>query len=206
VPPTDRPVPRFVAEPPHELEPYGRWEETLATRFMQACEALDLEGPVGRAGPITWFPERTYAARTYVPAVAPVEAGIELFGFVSFRRDDDSSDPTDFETRVDYTEETADRNPEWKIDLNDEVIGRWRGPGEAQGDLTLVWGEPLVRGGASATAELGGDTLDQCALVQSERFTLIALDAVSGLGDDLYLEIKLWNKGGELLASETLYE
>ena len=25
-------------------------------------------------------------------------------------------------------------------------------------------------------------------------------------GDDLYLEIKLWNKRGDLLASETLYE
>ena len=206
MPPTDRPLPRFVAEPPHELEPYGRWGEALSTRFMQACESLELEGPVGRAGPISWFPERTYAGRTYVPAVAPVEAGLELFGFVSFLRTPDRGDPTDFETRVDYTEETAERNPEWKLDLNDEVIGRWRGPGEAQGDLTVIWGETLVRGGSTATAELGDETLDQCALVQSERFTLVALDAVTGFGDELYLEIKLWNKSGELLATETLYE
>ena len=35
---------------------------------------------------------------------------------------------------------------------------------------------------------------------------LVALDAVTEFGDDLYLEIKLWNKRGDLLAGETLYE
>jgi hypothetical protein len=79
-------------------------------------------------------------------------------------------------------------------------------PGGGGGDLTLVWGVPLVAGGVVATAELGGQTLDQCALDAEGRFTLVAIDAVSGFGDDLFLEIKLWNKRGELLAAETLYE
>ena len=32
-----------------------------------------------------------------------------------------------FSAHVDFTEETAERNPDWKIDLCDEVIGAWRG-------------------------------------------------------------------------------
>jgi hypothetical protein len=71
----------------------------------------------------------------------------------------------------------------------------------------MVWGTPLVRGGAIATAELGDETLDQCELTQDERFTLVALDAVTSLGpDDLYLEVKLWNRRAQLIATESLYE
>ena len=54
--------------------------------------------------------------------------------------------------------------------------------------MTLVWGVPLVRGGAIATAELAGLTVDQCALAEN-RFTLIAPDAYRGD----YLEIALWD-------------
>lgn len=219
MPPTDRPLPRFVAEPPRELQPYGRWGDLLSKRFHEACKAIDLNPAPARPEVVTWFPERTYAGLTYVPAVAPVGGGGELFGYVSFRRPQQSSDPdvapqgdeptlepSDFSARADYTDETAEQNPHWKLDLNEEVIARWRGPGTATGDLALVWGRPLVPNGAVVTAELGEDTLDQCALVQNDRFTLVALDAVTGFGADLYLEIKLWSKAGELLALETLYE
>jgi hypothetical protein len=206
LPLADRPLPRFVAEPPHELEPYGRWRETLDARFLAACETTTGYEQLGQPGPVTWFPERTYAGRTYVPGTADTDTGYELFGYVSFGRSAESAEPGDFEVSADYTSETATRNPDWKLDLNEEVIARWRGQGNAAGELTLVWGTALVPGGAAATAELGGEAVDQCALVQSERFTLVALDAVSGLGDDLYLEVKLWNKRGELLATESLYE
>jgi hypothetical protein len=218
MPPTDRPIPRFVAEPPHELQPYGRWEQVLSLRFVEACEKLVLDPEPGTPESVSWFPERTYGGRTYVPAVAPLAEG-EFFGYVSFRRVEADSkpdrveepqpemyEPADFEVRVDYTEETAEQNPHWKLDLNEEVISRWRGPGGSTGDLTLVWGRPLVPGGVAVTAELGDETLDQCALVQNEGFTLLALDALSGFGDDLFLEIKLWSRRGELLALETLYE
>jgi hypothetical protein len=219
MPPTDRPLPRFVAEPPKELQPYGRWEEQLSERFIEACGALELDPQPARPESITWFPERTYAGLTYVPAVAPLDGEGELFGYVSFRRPEQGSEngvppeaaeqalePSDFKAHADYTDETAEQNPHWKLDLNEDVIARWRGPGTAVGDLTLVWGSPLVANGTAVTAELGEDTLDQCALVQNDRFTLVALDAVTGFGADLYLEIKLWSKGGELLALETLYE
>jgi hypothetical protein len=64
----------------------------------------------------------------------------------------------------------------------------------------------MVPGAVAVTAEIENETLDQCALDQHKRFTLVALDAVTEFGDDLFLEIKLWNKRGDLLASETLYE
>jgi hypothetical protein len=206
VPPSDRPLPRFVAEPPHELEPYGRWGEALDQRFRTACAAIDSDEELGAAGEIMWFPERSLGGRVYIPASCDTAAGFELFGYVSFSRSAASPEPGDFIVQVDYTAETAARNPGWKLDLNDEVIGSWNGPGRMEGDLTLVWGRPLVPGGTAATAELGPDTLDQCALVQSDGFTLVAVDAVKGLGDDLYLEVKLWNRNGELLATESLYE
>jgi hypothetical protein len=206
MPPTTRPLPRFVAEPPHELEPYGRWAESLGERFVEACERIDGHERLGPPAEIAWFPERTYGGRVYVPASARSTSGHELFGYVSFVPDPESGEPREFASSADWTEETAEQNPGWKLDLSEEVLGRWRGPGSAAGDLTLVWVAPLVPGGAIATAELGGETVDQCPLGDSERFALVALDAVSGLGDELYLQISLWNRRGELLATETLYE
>lgn len=208
MPPTDRPLPRFIAEPPHELEPYGRWGERLGEAFLAACEAVD-EAP-GEPEPdqIAWFPERSYGGRTYVPATVPAGPGFEFFGHVSFVQGD--GEPADFRAVADFTDETAEQNPHWKIDLSDEVITGWRGPGEAHGDVTLVWGVPVgggMAGAAAATAELDGETVDQCALGPGQRFTLVALDAVHGLGlDDLYLEIVVWSKRSERLAAESLYE
>jgi hypothetical protein len=203
--PAARPIPRFVAEPPHELEPYGRWRHSLEQRFFAACAELEQFDSLGEPGDVEWYPERTYAGRSYVPATAPTDGGYELFGFVSFVRPE-GGDPGEFTTKVDFTDETADRNPGWQLDLSEDVIAPWRGPGDATGDMTLVWGTPLVPGGVAVTAELGDDTVDQCALVQNDRFTLMALDAVHGLGDDLYLEVKLWGRRSELVAVESLYE
>jgi hypothetical protein len=209
VPPTDRPIPRFVAEPPHELEPYGRFGERLAEAFLAACGAI--EDAPGPADPerIAWHPERFYAGRTYVPVTAPAGEGLEYFGYVSFARSE-TGEPEDVIAVADYTDETAEQNPHWKIDLSDEVIGRWRGPGEAKGDVTLVWGVPLgpaAAGATAVTAELDGETVDQCGLGAARRFTLVGLDAVTGLGpDDLFLEVQLWGKGGQRLAAESLYE
>jgi hypothetical protein len=206
VPPTERPLPRFIAEPPHELAPYGRWAERLEQRFAEACASIEADIEPPDADSIAWHPERTYGGRVYVPATAPAGDGLELFGYVSFTREV-GEETADFAAAADYTDETAAQNPQWKIDLNDEVIGRWRGPGEASGEVTLVWGTPSTQGGAVVTAELGGETVDQCGLGSDGRFTLVALDAVTGLATgDLYLEIKLWSRRGQELATESLYE
>lgn len=206
MPPTERPLPRFLAEPSRELEPQGRWRRLLDGFFKAACRDIRSDEQIGQAAPIRWFPERTYAGRTYVPAAAETDAGYEVFGYVVFSRNE-RSEPIDFGAQADYTSEIAAKNPGWKLDLNDEVIGRWRGPGEAAGEITLVWGTALVPGGAVATAELGTETVDQCPVPDSGRFTLLGIDAVGGFGeDDLYMEVKLWNQRGEELAGESLYE
>lgn len=199
MPPTDRFVISFAAEPPQEPLPYGRWADTLRNHFLAAYRELDTEGqPIGDPGEIAWFPDRSFAGRTYVPAVARTAEGYELFGFVSFT--EASGGPSDFEAAVDFTSELAEANPEWRLDLNDDVVGSWRGEQGHRAEMTLVWGVPLIPGGETVTAELADLAVDQCQLIE-QRFTLIAPD---NYRSD-YLEIKLWSQTGEELAAESLY-
>ena len=134
------------------------------------------------------------------PAPRDTSGGYELFGYVRFVPAAEGDEPRDFSAQVDYTEETAERNPDWRMDLCEEVIGAWRGHLGAVAAMTLVWGRPLVSGGRIVTAELADLAVDQCELVQ-ERFTLIAPDDYRG---DL-LEIKLFDVKGRELARESLY-
>jgi hypothetical protein len=208
-PPVTRPVPRFIADASVEGLPYGRWAQQLRDAFAGACERhLDEAG--APPGPVVWFPERGWGGRVYVPATARAEVAegaepIEYFGFVSFVRGGEDGEPTDLRATADFTDVVAEQSPDWKIDLNEEVIGAWRGESDRAGDVTIVWGTPLVRGATAATAELDGEVVDQ-APVTDERFTLIALDAVKGFGDDLFMEIRLWGKGAQELAAESLYD
>jgi hypothetical protein len=199
MPPTDRFVISFAAEPPQEGLAAGRWADTLRDHFLAACREIDADGEdLGEPGEVTWFPDRTYAGRTYVPAVARTTTGYELFGFVSFT--EGAGGPAAFETRAEFTAETAESNPDWKLDLNDDVIGSWRGDQGSRAEITLIWGVPLIPGGVVVTAELANLAVDQCALVE-DRFTMIAPDDYRGD----YLEVKLWSARGEELAGESLY-
>lgn len=201
MPPEERFVARFAAEPPQEELPYGRWAERLEQELTAAIERLDLDGvELGERGEVVWYPDRTWHGRTYVPATVPTGGGYELFGYIRYLPAPEGGEPGDFYAFVDFTEETAARNPDWKLDLCDEVIGSWRGEGGAAAAMTLVWGHPLVSGGRVATAELANLTVDQCVLA-SERFTLIAPDDYR---HDL-LEIKLFGGKGQELARESLY-
>jgi hypothetical protein len=201
MPPEERFVPRFAAEPPQEELPYGRWEERLAEEFLKAAAGLRGEqADLGEAGPIVWYPDRSWHGRTYVPASSRTSSGYELFGYVRFVPGGEEGEPSDFSAQADFTEETAERNPDWRLDLCDEVIGTWRGQFGTVAAMTLVWGRPLVSGGRIATAELADLAVDQCELVD-ERFTLIAPDDYRR---DL-LEIKLFDVKGRELARESLY-
>jgi hypothetical protein len=209
VPPVRRPIPRFVADASVEGLPYGRWSQRLRDEFAKVCEP-HVEEAGGPPGEVTWFPERAWGGRVYVPAVAPVEGAAEpseYFGFVSFVRPEgeDEGEAGGFDARADFTDVTADQNPDWMIDLNEEVIGTWRGESDRRGDVTLVWGTPLIPGANAATAELEAEVVDQTPITD-ERFTLIALDAVRGFPDELFLEIKIWSGQGQQLAAESLYE
>ena len=202
MPPEDRFVCRFAAEPPQEPLPYGRWADTLQAEFLAACLKVDTEGAeLGDPGSMTWFPDRTWAGRTFVPVTSRTSTGLDLFGYVSFAPEDADSEPDDFYSWADFTDETADRHQEWKLDISEEVVGGWRGEQGRVAAMTLVWGVPLVRGGFISTAELADVTVDQCTLVD-DRFTLLAPDAYRSD----YLDIRLWSLRGEELAGESLYE
>ena len=206
MPPVARPLPRFIADSSVEGLPYGRWAQQLREAFAKACEPHVAEAG-GPPGELTYFPERGWGGRVYVPAIAAVEGAAntsEYFGYVSFVRGEDGT-PSDLKAVADFTDVVVEDNPDWEIDLNEEVIGAWHGEGERKGDVTLVWGTPMVRASHAATAELDGQTVDQ-APVSDERFTLIALDAVKGFPDDLYMELALWTNKGAELARESLYE
>jgi hypothetical protein len=202
MPPTARFVSSFAAEPPQAPLPSGEWAAALAERFRAACAQAEAQADAGAPGEVAWYPDRTWNGRTYVPATAPSEHGWEYFGYVAFAAGEGEGGgrPADVFAAADLTEETASRNPDWQLDLSDEVIGSWRGEEGQRADMTLVWGVPLVAGGAIVTAELADLAVDQCRLVEG-RFTLLAPDAYRGD----YLEVKLWSPRGELLAGESLY-
>jgi hypothetical protein len=207
VTPNPRPIPRFIADSTQEGIPHGRFAERLTAEFRAACDQVkDLPEGVEIPEGVDWFPERAWGGRVWVPATARTESEegtIELFGHVSYVQPAEG-EPSDFRTAADFTDVLAEDNPEWTIDLNDEVIGRWRGENGRAGAVTLVWGRPLVRGAVAATAELDLETVDQ-EVVSDERFTLIALDALEGYGDDVFLQVKLWNRRAQELAGESLY-
>jgi hypothetical protein len=201
MPPVERFLPRFAAEPPQEELPYGRWGERLAREFLAAVDQLDTGGAdLGQPGSIVWYPDRTWHGYTYVPATSLTSTGYELFGFVRFAPGSDGEEPGELHAQADFTEETAERNPDWSLDLCDEVVGSWRGHFGAVATMTLVWGRPLLSGGRVVTAELADLPVDQCEIVE-ERFTLLAPDDYRG---DL-LEIKLFDVRGRELARESLY-
>lgn len=216
--PNPRPIPRFIADSTQEGIPNGRFAERLVAEFRTACERIeDLPEGVEAPAEVDWFPERAWGGRVWVPATARVQGSegdastddaagprtLELFGHVSYELPE-GGEPGAFRATADFTDVLAEDNPDWRIDINDDVIGRWRGENGRAGAVTLVWGRPLVRGAVAASAELEAETVDQ-EVVSDERFTLIALDALEGYGDDVFLEVKLWSRRAQELAGESLY-
>ncbi|HEY3758197.1 MAG TPA: hypothetical protein VGL37_00410 [Solirubrobacteraceae bacterium] len=196
-------VPRFAAEPPQEGLPYGRWAERLGQELLGACLELgDAQDDLGEPQEILWYPDRSWHGHTYVPATASTSGGYELFGYIRFvSPGEDGAEPGELTAHVDFTDQTAAENPGWTLDLCDEVIGRWRGEDHEVAAMTLVWGRPLVSGGAAVTAELSELVVDRCQLIEN-RFTLLAPDDYR----EHLLEIKLWSPRGKQLARESLYE
>jgi hypothetical protein len=207
MPPNPRPIPRFIADSTQEGIPHGRFAERLGGAFREKCSAIDdLPDGVELPSELDWYPERAWGGRVWVPCTARTEGtegALELFGHVSYVQPD-AGEPSEFHAAADFTDVMAEDNPGWKIDLNDEVIGRWRGENGRAGAVTLVWGRPLVQAAVAATAELDGETVDQ-EEISNGRFTLLALDALEAYGDDIFMQVKLWSRRAQELASESLY-
>ena len=192
------PICRFAAEPPQGGLPR---EETLQAEFLAAClrvETEDGDPELGTAGEIHWFPDRTWSGRTYVPATARTDTGLELFGYVSFAPGDE---PSELYAWADYTPDVAEDYPEWRMDICQEVVGGWRGERGQVAAMTLIWGVPLEKRGRLVSAELGPETVD-AAEITDGRFTLLAPDAY----DDEYLSVVLKDGVGVEVARESLYE
>lgn len=197
MPPIATIVPRYVAEPPQGPSPHGRFADRLRAEFLVAAQRL--EG-VGEPGVLTFYPDRSWHGYTYIPVTAATAGGFEIYGYVMFSTTGDGDEPTDYAAYADFTDETAERNPDWKLDICDEVIGGWRGGDGSVASMTLVWGRSMVSGGSVATAELSEQTVDQCAL-SGDHFTLLAPDDFAGM----LLEVRLYSADGEELARESLY-
>ncbi|HKJ36247.1 MAG TPA: hypothetical protein VKA36_06745 [Solirubrobacterales bacterium] len=208
-PPIARPFPRFMSDTVQEPKPYGDWADRLRDAFADACAPLAEEaGAALDPETLLFFPERTWGGRTYQPVVgfaAEEDGGLpEYFGYIRFERGKDG-EPGELVADADFADVTAEDNPDWEIDLNDAVVGEWKADGGRGGEVTLIWGRPLVRGAIAASAELESDVLDQAA-INDGRFSLLAVDAVHGFGDELYLEIKLWDRRLNQVAAESLYD
>jgi hypothetical protein len=197
MPPSTPPIPANVAEPSHEPTPSGRWADRLRAEFLAAAQDLD---EVGEPGELAFHPDRTWHGYTYIPVTGTTADDYQIYGYVRFLAGTDGRDQSDFTAYADFTEETAERNPQWALDLCDEVVGSWHGEEDAVASMTLVWGRALVSDGAIATAELGAQTVDQCALLD-DRFTLLAPDDFDGE----LLEVRLYADSGEEIARESLY-
>ncbi len=206
--PNPRPIPHFIADSSQEGIPSGRFAEQLGGAFRDACDQhKELPEGTDASGELDWFPERTWGGRVWVPCSTRAEGAegeLELFGHVSYVQPE-GGEPGDLQAKADFTDVLAEENPDWKIDLNDDVIGRWRGENGRAGAVTLVWGRPLLQGPVAATAELDGETVDQ-EVVTNGRFSLLALDALEGYGDDIFMQVKLWSRRAQELASESLYD
>ena len=130
MPPSPARSPRFIADSSQDGIPHGRFAERLGEHFRAACEAIaDLPDDAQVPAEIDWFPERAWGGRTWIPATARGEGAdgpIEFFGHVSYMQPAEG-DPADFRATADFTDVLAEDNPDWQIDLNDDVIGRWQG-------------------------------------------------------------------------------
>src|SRR3712207_3338671 len=150
MPPEDRFVCRFAAEPPQDPLPDGRWAERLADVFRGGCEELDVE-----LGELAFYPDRTWEAVTYVPVTAPTSAGGEVFGFVDFsREDEDTPEPHDFDATAEEAEEVTGEDA--ALDLNQEVVGHWRGEEGNVAERALLRGRGPLPAGAIVTAGRAG--------------------------------------------------
>ena len=180
MPPEDRFVCRFAAEPPQERLPYGGWAQTLRAEFLAACLRIETRAR-SSASPARSLVPRSHVERAHVRPGdrAARRAGLELYGDVSFVAGARARSPRTSRRPPTGPTETAEANPEWQIDLCEEVVGGWRGDGGSIAAMTLVWGTPLRRPRRVATAELADLAVDQCALVE-DRFTLLAPDDYRG--------------------------
>ena len=75
MPPEDRFVCRFAAEPPQDPLPYGRWADTLQAEFLAAALRIDTEGTIWHSNSAdTW--RKVMSRDSETPAGAAVNSPV----------------------------------------------------------------------------------------------------------------------------------
>ena len=221
-PPITRPFPCFIADSPQEGRPYGQWAKRLEEEFAKACGPhADEAGAPLDPETIRWFPERGWGGRVYVPgtgrATEPTGGGepkegeqaadpvlVEYFGHVSFVRPEDG-EPGDCRANADFTDVTAEDNPE----LEDRPLGR-RDRHLAGGGRSGRRDHPGVgpaagagRGRRHRGARRTRSSTRRLSRTAGSRWS--PSTRMRGFGDELYLEIRLWDRTLREIATESLY-
>ena len=134
---------RSAASPPSRRRAAAcRRAETLQAEFLGACLRIDTEEATAtsaRPASSLCYPDRTWSGRTYVPVTSRIETrlrALRLRVLLAGRR----GRAVDFYGWADFTDVTADDNPEWRMDLTEEVVGGWRGEQGKVAAMTLIWG------------------------------------------------------------------
>ena len=211
MPPNPRPIPRFIADTHPGGDPARPLRRAAApSRSAKACDGD--RGPARRASSCrarsTGSPSAPGAAGSGCPARpgprAP-EGELELFGHVSYvqprgGRAERLPRQGRLHRRPRRGQPGLEDRPQRRRDrplARRERPRRRRHPrlGPAAGRAAPSPPPP------SSTRE----TVDQEA-ISNGRFTLIALDALEGYGDDIFMQVKLWSRRAQELASESLYD
>lgn len=110
-------------------------EITVSARTLSslaACVDIDsADEEIGIPGKVRRFPDLSFYGRTYSPFLPwhARRSATRVFGYVSFTHD--GVGPDNFEARAHFTGDVAEANPDWQLDLNEMVLGNWRGEGQA---------------------------------------------------------------------------
>ena len=209
VPPNPRPIPRFIADSTQEGIPHGRFAERLGGSLPRGLRRASTTCPRASSadGELDWFPERAWGGRVWVPCSTRAEGPegeLELFGHVSYVQPEEG-DPERLpgqgrlHRRARRGQPRLEDRPQRR---RDRPLARRERPRRRRHPRL---GPPPPPGRRRRHRRARLETVDQEA-ISNGRFTLIALDALEGYGDEILMQVKLWSSRAKELASESLYD
>ena len=205
MPPVERFVCRFAAEPPQEALPHGAWAQTLQAEFLAACLRIDAEGEeLGEAGELRWFPDRTWNGRTYVPVDGAHDdrpRAVRLRLLRPATRTDGRAEPSDFDSTRRLHRRDRRAQPGLAASTSARRCRQLARRGRPQRRHDARLGRAADRRARASPPPSSPASRSTSARSPTDRFTLIAPDDYRSD----FLDVKLWDGDGRELASESLY-